>query len=467
MKMAVRVLTLAEVEQGAAPCQVHGNAGPDLAFANVVHDSRLVVPGSLFVALKGERDGLNFVTDAVARGASGIIGERLLPESQWLERAGGRPVAFITVDDSLRALQRLARWWRGRQDVEVVGITGSVGKTSTKEVVAGVLGRRFRVLKNEKNYNNEIGLPLTLLQLDGTYQKAVLEMGMYGLGEIRDLCALALPTVGVVTNVGPVHLERLGTIENIALAKSELVAALPSSGLAVLNGDDHRVRAMAERTPAGSVFYGFAEDCRVRASEVESLGLEGVRFTLHALGREARVSLWLAGRHNVYNALAGAAVGFASGLDWDEVLEGLASLSSGLRLVVVPGRGDSNIIDDTYNASPASMLAALDLLGQLPGQRTAILGDMLELGSYEEEGHREVGRRAAEVVQRLVAVGPRARLIGEAATESGLADVTYAPDSEAVTYEPHAGEHVLVKGSRSMFMEKVVEKLRAGRERDR
>jgi UDP-N-acetylmuramoyl-tripeptide--D-alanyl-D-alanine ligase len=461
MRTGVQTLTLADVSQGAAPCQVHGNAPQELAFANVVHDSRLVVPGSLFVALAGERDGLDFVTDAVSRGASGIIGARLLPEERWLAPAGGRPVAFVTVDDSLRALQRLARWWRTRQDVEVVGITGSVGKTSTKEVVAGVLSRRFRVLKNEKNYNNEIGLPLTLLQLDGTYQKAVLEMGMYSLGEIRDLCALALPRIGVVTNVGPVHLERLGTIENIARAKSELVTALPSSGLAVLNGDDPRVRAMAGLTPAGSILYGFAEDCRVRASEVEPLGLAGVRFTLRALGRESRVTLPLAGRHNVANALAGVAVGLAAGLGWEEVIEGLESLRSGLRLVVVPGRGGSTVIDDTYNASPASVLAALDLLAQLPEPRTAILGDMLELGSYEVEGHREVGRRAAQVVQHLVAVGPRARLIGEAASASGLTEVSYAPDSDAVSYVPGAGEHILVKGSRSMFMEKVVDKLRA------
>ena len=459
--MVQKRLTLADVTQGAAPCRVYGTAAPSLPFANVVHDSRLAGPGSLFVALRGERDGHEFVADAVGRGASGILAERHVPEAEWLRQAGGREVALVVADDSLKALQRLSRWWRERQNVEVVAVTGSVGKTSTKEVVAAVLGRRHRVLKNEKNYNNEIGLPLTLLSLDGTYEKAVLEMGMYDLGEIRDLCAVALPTVGVVTNVGPVHLERLGTLERIAQAKAELVEALPAHGLAVLNGDDPRVHAMAGLTHAQAVFYGLGGACQVRASDVEPLGLEGVRFTLHALGRVGPVHLGLAGRHSVYNALAGAAVGFAAGLTWDEVVAALAEVRSGLRLAVVPGKNGSLVIDDTYNASPASMLAALDLLGQLPEPRTAILGDMLELGSYEEEGHREVGRRAAQVAQTLIAVGERARLIAAEARALGLREIEYAPDSEAVQYEPRAGEHILVKGSRSMQMEKVVAKLRA------
>lgn len=458
---APKILTLADVSQGTAPSRVYGNATPSLPFANVVHDSRLAGPGSLFVALKGDRDGHEFVRDAVARGASGILGERLLAEAEWLGKAGGREVAFVVADDALSALQRLARWWRERQNIEVVAVTGSVGKTSTKEVVAGVLGRRYRVLRNEKNYNNEIGLPLTLLSLDGTFEKAVLEMGMYDLGEIRDLCVVALPTVGVVTNVGPVHLERLGTIERIAQAKAELVEALPAHGLAVLNGDDPRVRAMAALTRAQAILYGFEGDCQVRASEVVPQGLEGVRFTLHALGRVGPVHIRLAGRHSVYNALAGAAVGFAAGLGWDEVVAGLAELPSSLRLVAVPGRNGSLVIDDTYNASPASTLAALDFLAQLPAPRVAILGDMLELGSYGAEGHREVGRRVAQVAQALVAVGPLARLIAAEARIGGLSDIAYAPDSESVDYEPRVGEHILVKGSRSMQMEKVVARLRA------
>lgn len=457
----MNVLTVADVTRGTAPSEVHGNADPGMTISGAVHDSRLAGPGSLFVALRGERDGHEFIHDAVTRGASGVIGERLLPEAEWLTVATGRPVAYFVVDDSLAGLQRLARRWREAQAIEVVGVTGSVGKTSTKEIVAGVLSRRFRVLKNEKNYNNEIGLPLTLLTLDGTYEKAVLEMGMYDLGEIRDLCALAGPRVGVVTNVGPVHLERLGTIERIAQAKSELVEALPADGLAVLNADDPRVRAMAKRTRSRVVYYGFGEGAAVRGSAVESSGLEGTRFTLHADGREGRINLPLPGAHNVYNALAAVAVGLDAGLGWDEVVAGLEGLTGGLRLVAVPGRNRSTIIDDTYNASPASTVAALDVLGQQPRPRTAILADMLELGRYEEEGHREVGRRAAQVLDRLVAVGQRARWIGDEAAKNGLADVRYADSSDAVDYEPEAGEHILVKGSRSMRMEVVVANLRA------
>lgn len=455
-------LTVAEVARGTAPSQLYGNAPADLAFSGVVNDSRLARPGSLFVALRGERDGHLFVRDAVTRGASGILGERLVAEAEWLGAASGRPIAYFTVEDSLAGLQRLARHWRERQAVEVVAVTGSVGKTSTKEIIFGVLARHFRVLKNEKNFNNEIGLPLTLLDLDGTYEKAVLEMGMYALGEIRSLCALALPRIGVVTNVGPVHLERLGTIERIAQAKAELVEALPADGLAVLNADDPRVKAMAAKTQARVVYYGMSETAWVRAADVRPAGLAGTRFTLRAGGREAEVSLPLPGAHNVRNSLAAAVVALELGLSLEDIAAGLGSLTGGLRLVAVPGRNRSVLVDDTYNASPASTVAALDVLAQLPGPRTAILGDMLELGSYEEEGHREVGRRAAAVVDRLIAVGDRARIIADEAARHGLADILYAATSADVVYEPRPGEHILVKGSRSMRMEEVVAKLRAG-----
>jgi UDP-N-acetylmuramoyl-tripeptide--D-alanyl-D-alanine ligase len=272
---------------------------------------------------------------------------------------------------------------------------------------------------------------------------------------------LALPAIGVVTNVGPVHLERLGTIERIAEAKSELVQALPADGLAVLNGDDERVQAMAAVTPARVLYYGLGESCDVRAEDISLQGIEGSSFTLIAHGHSARVRLGLPGRHSVYNALAAAAVAFASGLSWDEVTASLAELRPGLRLVFVPGVNGSVIIDDTYNASPASTCAALDVLAQVPGRRAAILGDMLELGSQEEEGHREVGRRAAEVVHSLVVVGRRARWIAAEAQARGLREIAYFDTSREVEYHPRPGEHVLVKGSRSMSMEVVVEKLRA------
>nr|MDA8218159.1 Mur ligase family protein [Dehalococcoidales bacterium] len=223
-----------------------------------------------------------------------------------------------------------------------------------------------------------------------------------------------------------------------------------------------RVRAMAERTRARVVYYGLGEPSQVRASEVESLGLEGVRFRLHAEGRSAVVKLRAPGEHNVHNALAAAAVGFALGLGWDEVVAGLTEATASLRLAVVPGLNGSFVIDDTYNASPASVLAALAVLAQLPGRRTAILGDMLELGSYEEEGHREVGRRAAEVLDGLVVVGKRARWIADEARAHGLRDLSYAEASGEVTYSPQTGEHILVKGSRSMHMEEIVARLAAG-----
>ncbi|MBI4496455.1 MAG: UDP-N-acetylmuramoyl-tripeptide--D-alanyl-D-alanine ligase [Chloroflexi bacterium] len=439
--------------------------GAPEGFSAVRIDSRTVGPGDLFIALPGEQsDGHRYLHDAVARGARGVI---VVPQRLPAE-AGPFPdgVAVFPVRDTLQALQALAACWRSRfTGVQVTGVTGSVGKTSTKEAVAAVIGQRYRVLKNEGNQNNEVGLPLTLLCLDGTQERAVLEMGMYTLGEIALLCELARPSIGVVTNVGPVHLERLGTIERIAQAKRELPERLPAEGVAVLNGDDPRVRAMAQHTPAGRVlYYGLGSGCDVRATDLEPAGLAGFAFRLHWEGQARRVQTRLLGAHHVMTCLAAAAVGFAEGLDWDEVTAGLTAVEDRVRTQVRPGLGGSTIIDDTYNASPASVLAALDLLRHTEtGRRIAVLGDMRELGSYEEEGHREVGRRAAAVADWLVAVGERGRTIGEEARRCGSLRVDWAATNEeaadllASALGPR--DVVLVKGSRGMAMEQVVARL--------
>ncbi len=343
----------------------------------------------------------------------------------------------------------------------MVGVTGSVGKTTTKELIASVLSRRFHTLKSEGNYNTEIGLPLTLLHLEPSHERAVLEMGMYALGDIAQLAAIARPHIGVVTNVGPVHLERLGTIERIAQAKSELPAALPEDGVAILNGDDPRVRAMAEKTKARVFFYGLDESCDLWASHIESKGLEGIRFLFHYGSEAVHAKVPLLGRHSVHTALAAAAVGLVEGESWGEIIDGLRNATQ-LRLMVVPGLRGSTILDDTYNASPASTIAALNLLEELEGRRIAVLGDMLELGTYEEEGHRKVGRRAMDVVALLVTVGKRARIIGQEALLCGMdRDRVFMTEDkeEAIAYLRQivaSGDIILVKGSRGMRMEEVV-----------
>ncbi len=455
-----------------------------IAIPQVAIDSRRVQAGALFVALKGEtRDGHDFIPEALRRGAAAIIaeprveGRGLGPNVRLIDTfspsvAGLQPspqpfvpVVFV-VPSSLRALQQLAAFWRRKFPVcQVVGVTGSVGKSSTKELVAAVLRQRFDTLKSEGNLNNEIGLPLTLLQLDETRQRAVLEMGMYALGEIRTLCEIAKPRVGIVTNVGPVHLERLGSIERIAQAKAELVEALSADGVAILNRDDARVGAMRDRTRARVFFYGLDPRSDLWADGIESFGLDGIAFGLHYSGEHLRVRIPLLGRHSVHTALAAASVGLVEGLSWDEILHGLCDVSAQLRLIAVPAEKGATILDDTYNASPTSTLAALNLLAELSERKIAVLGDMLELGEYAREGHQIVGGRAAQVVDALVVVGARGRWIGEAAREAGLAEerVFFADDNaqavEMLRQVMGAGDMILVKGSRGAKMEEIVSAL--------
>ncbi|MBC8078159.1 MAG: UDP-N-acetylmuramoyl-tripeptide--D-alanyl-D-alanine ligase, partial [Chloroflexales bacterium] len=396
-----------------------------VSFSEAATDSRAIDPGDLFVALTGERtDGHRFLADVAGRGAGGALvsAATLQAHPEWLpsERAyalvepatandlDGAPEGsflLIAVDDPLMALQRLAVYHRRQLTPTVVGITGSVGKTTTKEVVAAVLSRRFRTLKSQRSFNTDVTVPATLLNLTPADEVAVLEMGMWAAGEIRFLADIARPHIGIVTNIGPSHLERMRSFEAIANAKAELVESLPADGTAILNYDDERVRALAARTPARVLFYGLDPRADLWADEVASLGLNGISFRAHYKGDVLALRLPLLGRHNVHTALAAAAAGLVLGVAWDEIIAGLQADSPQLRLRTVATDSGATLIDDTYNAAPASTLAALNLLSDLDGRRIAVLGDMLELGDYEEEGHRLVGRRVAQVAELLVTVG--------------------------------------------------------------
>jgi UDP-N-acetylmuramoyl-tripeptide--D-alanyl-D-alanine ligase len=450
-------------------------------------DSRHVIPGSLFVAIPGERsDGHDYVEEAFKHGAMLALVQRDLSErlpvldirdleaARKLVEQADLPVdpkaAFcLWVENSLQALQKVARFWRRKMDVRVVGITGSVGKSTTKEMVAEVLNQRYPTLKNPGNFNNEIGLPLTLLSLSEGHQRAVLEMGFYVPGEITFLCDLALPQIGVVTNVGTVHAERAGSIEAIAKGKAELVQALPAApdGVAILNYDDPLVREMSSLTKARVFYYGLDPDAHLWADNIEGLGLEGVRFQLHYEGEELFLRVPLIGRHSVHTALRAAAVGLMDGLNWQEIVRGLRSGTTQLRLAAVRSTSGALILDDTYNASPQSTLAALNLLEELEGRKVAVLGDMLELGPYEDEGHEMVGLRAAEVVDELVCLGKRARRIASAAQQAGLPSSSVVELDEAqqvIEYlQPRlqASDVVLVKGSHGMRMDRIVASLEA------
>ena len=443
------------------------------AVSQVVIDSRQAGEGFVFVALPGEHtDGHDYVAAAFQQGAIAAITHQpvaVSAEYQVIKAGLANPPTqlealpiCIQVENSLAGLQQLARFWRQKFNPRVIGLTGSVGKSTTKELVAAVLAQRYRVLKSVGNLNNEIGLPLTLLQLTAAHEVVVLEMGMYEVGEIELLCHIAQPHIGIITNVGPTHLERLGTIERIAQAKAELVQALPADGTAILNHDDPLVLAMAAQTKAHVLTYGLTPDADLFASQVTNIALEGITFALNYEKNIMDIRLPMLGQHHVYAALPAALVGVIEGVTWAEIIQGLQSATP-LRLVAQPGPQQSVLLDDTYNASPASTLAALNLLANVTAPRKiAVLGDMMELGSYEEMGHRQVGARAAAVVDLLITLGSRAQWIAAEAKANGLssAQILQFDNHEAIIDYLHSHlspqEVVLIKGSRSLQLDKVV-----------
>ncbi len=441
-----------------------GAAG--LVVREVGIDSRAAGPGSLFVALAGTAgDGHNYIGDALGHGAQAV-----LARTDWQPAAPlGPGVAVVRVADTLKGLQALATWWRSRfPALKVIGITGSIGKTSTKEYAAAVLSECYTVLRSEGNLNSQTGLPLSVLRLRPEHQVAVFEMGGgERMGELSDLAAIAQPQIGVITNISHSHLASMGTLENLAYHKAEVVRALPADGVAVLNYDDELVRAMTAQSPARVLTYGLDPAADLWADNIESQGLNGVLCTFHHGSEALHLRLPLLGVHSVHTALRAAAAADAIGMNWKDIVIGLQRGDrQQLRLLVVQGSNETTLIDDSYNANPASTLAALNLLHEMPAPRVAVLGDMLELGAYEEEGHVKVARRAVEVVDRLVVVGPRGRIIGEEALRSGMKpeSVFFAlTNSQAIDYLRRTltpGTFVLVKGSHGMQMEEIVEELR-------
>ncbi len=442
-------------------------------------DSRAVQPGDVFIAVPGTRhDGHQFVADALARGARVALVHQDVPGCATLDVRAPRSAEVVQrwrapgcfrVENTTAALQQWARAWRAwHPHVRTIGVTGSVGKTSTKELIAHVLNAHGPTLKNPGNYNNELGLPLSLLALRGYHRRAVLEMGFYVPGDITLLCGIARPHVGVVTNVSLVHAERAGDQATIARGKAELVQALPAGGVAVLNADDPWVRAMAEQTRARVIFYGFGPEAHVRGLAVRSFGLDGIQLDLDAWGQRMRVRLPWPGRHWAYAALAALAVARVEGMPWDRAREALATAPPPPHLRVVTTPQGARVIDDAYNAEPKSVRAALDLLADTPARvRVAVLGDMLELGPYEAQAHREVGAYAAARVDHIYTFGPRAQAIAHGAAEAGLPPARiHTFDEEDVDelvralrahLEPDTV--LLVKGSRGMRMERIVEAL--------
>ncbi|MFO7287268.1 MAG: UDP-N-acetylmuramoyl-tripeptide--D-alanyl-D-alanine ligase [Gammaproteobacteria bacterium] len=444
----------------SAAAAVNGRlVGADARFEQVSTDTRTLERGALFVALRGQRhDGHRFVDDAAVRGAVGAIVSTL----------SDAPLAQILVDDTLKALGALARAWRASFSIPVVAVTGSAGKTTVKELIAAILavgpgGRGRRVCVTEGNLNNEIGLPLTLMRLSSEHEAAVVELGANHPGEIDRLARIAQPSVGVITNAGPAHLEGFGSIDGVAKAKGELLDHLPPDGTAVLNADDPHVGEWRARSRANRVLtFGRSNDADFTVIGEPSLGEDGARFTMRTPSGEIDIALPLLGPTNVVNALAAAAAAHAVGCGNDEIAAGLSRAAAVRgRMNAVRGRKGALVIDDAYNANPSSARAALDFLAARSGTRIFVLGDMLELGPTAPKLHAEIGEYAKGRCDELVTIGPLSRRAAEA---FGDAAESYAdaPDAaRALDAKLAPGVTVLVKGSRAMGLERVVAALEA------
>ncbi|MDD2365568.1 MAG: UDP-N-acetylmuramoyl-tripeptide--D-alanyl-D-alanine ligase [Desulfuromonadaceae bacterium] len=432
---------------------------PDTTVSSVSTDSRSVAPGQLFVPLRGERfNGHDFIEEVASRGVTAVIAEE-----HWLKSHSiPDSISCVAVKDTLKALGNLAAEWRLHFDLPVIAVTGSNGKTTTKEMLATILQQTAPGLKTFGNLNNLIGLPQMIFQLRENHSWAVLEMGMSEAGEINRLAEIARPRVGIVLNALPAHLQSMGTVEAVAAAKGELLFRISDNGLAVVNADDSRVASLSQNPSARRISFGIDRG-EVRAREIKPIGLTGQQFLLVTPKGEVSINLKVCGRHNVYNALAAAAA-LLEKVALSTIASGLEAFTPYTGRFQVEQFGDITLIDDSYNANPASIKAALETLSQTveSGHRIAVLGDMLELGEQEGEAHQAVGTIAGRNVDRLYLLG--ARMTGHAERGALLSDM--APESifscssheDIVTLlnnSLQAGDVVLVKGSRGMTMEKV------------
>ncbi len=435
------------------------------AFRLISSDSRTIEAGDLFIALRGENfDGHGFVNEVLRKGVAGLILEEAPPLPL--------PVPVVLVPDTLEALGDLAHYRRGRmRSLQLLAITGSSGKTTVKEMTAAILTRRHQVLKTRGNFNNLIGLPLSLLPVDERHEFAVLEMGMNRPGEIARMAEIALPDAACITNIQEAHLAGLGGIEGVAKAKGEIFAGLPAWGTMVVNIDDRRVRKLAAKASQEQITFGRSPQAMVRGTQLRSLGERGMSFTLTIGPWRERIRLTALGEHNVQNALAAAALAWAVGIAPEEIAAGLAEYRPfAKRLQLQPFIAGLKLIDDTYNANPSSMLAALETVHNLRRNRkvVAVLGDMLELGAHGSAAHRFIGEKVARLdFDYLLTVGEFAAEMVAAACRAGMSKKqakACADKEEIVAWLQAAVERgrlkaddiVLCKGSRGMRMETII-----------
>lgn len=456
----METITLSQLLEAVDGRLLGGVYCPDAPVARVETDSRSIHPGALFIPLVGERfDGHAYLNSALESGAAGCLTareqERYLPGK-----------FYVRVDDTEAALGRLAAWYRDRFSIPFVGVTGSVGKTTVKDMLAAVLGVRYKVLKTEGNHNNNIGLPLTLLELDSSHQIAVLEMGMDKFGEIDYLASIVRPDVGIITNIGDAHIERLGSRENILRAKCELLPHIKKDGVVILNGDDPLLLGLEGKTPVPAVYCGQGEGCAYRARVTGGDGVSHIHCRLTTPGMDREVKIPALGEHMVYPALMAAAVGERFGLTPDQIERGVGQfVPTRMRMNVLHRGGGITVLDDTYNANPQSMRAAVSVLADSQSSyKVAVLGDMLELGPFAPALHAGVGEYLGEAgVDCLVAVGELAEHIAQGAESSGVPLVIRCQDREeakgVLSRVVRPDCTVLVKASRGMKLEELTARL--------
>ena len=464
------ILTVEEVLRATGGKLLQGKG--DSSFQGISTDSRTVAEGELFIALKGLRfDGHHYALEALRKKAGGVLIEK--DKVGDIRLNGYRSRAVIAVDDTLAALGDMARDWRHKYNTPLVALTGSNGKTTTKEMTAACLETTFPVLKTKGNLNNLIGVPLTLLTLTEKERVVVLEMGMNVPGEIRRLTEIAEPDVGLITNIQTVHLEGMGSLERLKEEKGELFRRMRRDGTILVNGDDPRVVDLAGDYPGQKITFGIEHPADIMAKEIRLNGAEGTSFTLILDGEATEVHLRLLGRHFVPNALSAMAVACLFGVEVSRAREALENFQFfPMRMEVIPLRGGETLINDAYNANPYSTKVALETLVEAKGmgRAIAVLGDMLELGSLTKEAHEQIGKRVSELsVDFLLAMGEEASVVVESAIRHGL------PAEKARIVESHSeaisllrqmiqnGDWILVKGSRKMAMEEIVKGLAGGR----
>ena len=455
------VFSLNDVLKATAGTLVSGT--PETVFYGISTDSRLIKKGNLFIAVKGDKfDGHDFAKTVLKEGAAGIIAH---DEGKIKQISADKKFAMIKVTDTLLALGDLAHDWRKKFSIPVIGLTGSSGKTTTKEMIASIIGRKKNILKTEGNLNNLIGLPQTIFRLNDQHELMILEMGTNSRGEIKRLTQIAEPNVGLITNIGPAHLEGFGSMDVVKEEKSDLFLNMPPSGIAIINLDDEAVAAASEKWRGGKVTFSMSPNADVAVKDIEKNGAKGVRFNLIIKGDTQKTEIKIVGLHHVYNAMAAAAAAFAAGIDIKTISEGLSAFRpfSG-RMEIIKLRNGAFLLDDSYNANPASVREALMTLKDLKTNHNGFvfLGDMLELGAQADEMHRRIGMLMATIgVNALFLQGDFSKVTASGAIEGGLSpeNIFFLSDEEqGVDYlKKHLkkGDWILVKGSRRMKMEKI------------